>query len=60
MQKCSNWFDSSREFEAAATKILVAHGCTSEGRRVEDVDPRQVAFEQRVAYCSLGDRRDWY
>lgn len=39
----------SRDLEA--NKFLLAHGCTIDGRKVEEVDPKQVSFDNRVAYC---------
>jgi len=48
------------KLEQLATQLLVASGCTPDGRRVEDVDPRQLGFEQKVTYQSAGDHYTWY
>lgn len=48
------------QLEHAATQFLLAQGCTPDGRKVEEVDHRQVAFDRRVQWTSKGDYHNWY
>ena len=50
---------SARTLEQLATELLLACGCTPDGRWREDVDPRQTGFDIKVTYyCAGGSVND--
>lgn len=52
-------YNSVLTLEALATKFLLSHGCSPDGRPVESYDPRQVGFEMRLAHVApRGDLAD--
>lgn len=48
--RVTTMFAMSTYLEQAANKFLLAHGCSPDGRPLEQFDPRQVRFEVKVAW----------
>lgn len=50
---------TSRQLEAQATKFLVAHGASPDGRSLDTFDRRQATFERRLAFAAVRGAADF-